>query len=151
MHNTVLLLFFLSVAVPISLTDIKAMRIPNYLVIAGGILVILGCINMNVTLCMQRLSNCFFGALILFLQFLAIYIICKNKLGFGDVKYSAVCGAFCGFPYVFSAGIIAAGSALIYFALLKLSGKQIKEMKIPFAPFMSIGVLLILIYKLIFL
>lgn len=79
----------------------------------------------------------FIAALILFVLFYIVYKY-KKGLGLGDVKLAALIGYYAGlYKGIFScfAGCI---FALIFFAI-----KKNKYDKIPFAPFLSLGALVI--------
>lgn len=73
-----------------------------------------------------------------------------EALGMGDVKLMFLLGALCG-PLALPVIVIAAGlSALLAFPLFTLSargkGASIREIPIPFGPFLSFGALLYLIF-----
>lgn len=73
-----------------------------------------------------------------------------EALGMGDVKLMILLGALCG-PLALPVIVITAGvSALLAFPLLTLSargnGGSIRELPIPFGPFLSFGALLYLLF-----
>jgi len=68
------------------------------------------------------------------------FIFKKEALGFGDVKYAAMVGAFLGWKNLVLMLIIASFlGSVIGISLIYLSGKKGKSTYIPFGPFLTIG------------
>jgi len=132
-----LTLIYLAFAVPLSIIDIRTMRIPSWLTYAGcaGVLAYL-CI-----FCRPHLLNALTGAAVIFLLFFLIRELTHKGLGFGDVRYSLLCGLYSGFPGVLAGCALASFCGLLYFALFHIIKRNvpIKNVKIPFAPFMTAG------------
>ena len=64
----------------------------------------------------------------------------KEALGFGDVKYAAMVGAFLGWKNLILMLIIASFlGSIIGISLIYLSGKKGKSTYIPFGPFLTVG------------
>lgn len=64
----------------------------------------------------------------------------KEALGFGDVKYAAMVGAFLGWKYLLLMLIIASFlGSIIGIAIIYLGGKKGKSTYIPFGPFLTVG------------
>ncbi len=132
-----LTLVFLAFAVPLSVIDIRTMRIPIWITYAGyaAALVYLSVYGR------QHLLNALTGAAVIFLLFLFLREITHKGLGFGDVRYSLLCGLYCGFPGILAGCALAALGGLLYFALFHIIKRNvpIRNVKIPFAPFMTAG------------
>jgi leader peptidase (prepilin peptidase)/N-methyltransferase len=64
----------------------------------------------------------------------------KDALGFGDVKYAAMVGAFLGLKNLILMLVIASFlGSVIGISLIYLSGKKGKSTYIPFGPFLTVG------------
>lgn len=64
----------------------------------------------------------------------------QDGLGMGDAKLICAAGAWCGALALPSVLLIGSISALIYAALVALSGRQVGAgFKLPFGPFLSVG------------
>lgn len=86
------------------------------------------------------------GACIIALPLLFIYRCFSGTLGSGDILFMALSGFYLGvvdITYAFLIGII---SALLYSARLLLQHRATKESAIPLIPFLSIGVLSMMIF-----
>jgi prepilin signal peptidase PulO-like enzyme (type II secretory pathway) len=128
---------FISFGFPISLVDLRCYRIPDKLVIPCFFLLVL----VYCTAGRESLLNALSAALFGFLLFYGIRLGSRG-LGWGDVKYAAVIGLFCGFPGIFAAFFFAALMALIAAALTPAFRSGPNRQPIPFAPFLSAGALL---------
>ncbi|ULQ59092.1 A24 family peptidase [Brucepastera parasyntrophica] len=125
---------FLAFAVPISVIDIRSYRIPDILSLPCFILLlIVYCVTAPSDLPLALLSSSVSAIL-----FLLIRVTTKG-LGFGDVKYAAVVGLFCGFPYILAAFLAAALTGLIAAVVLIVFLKKDRSVRIPFAPFLAAG------------
>jgi leader peptidase (prepilin peptidase)/N-methyltransferase len=87
------------------------------------------------------------GAIALGAIFQLIVLLTKEKgLGQGDVRISLITGLIIGFNNLIYWSYISIFSALLFGALLALmKQKKIKGLKIPFVPFMVLGVIVLLI------
>lgn len=130
-------LVFLAFALPLSVIDIRTMRIPAWMTYAGCAAAL---VYMSVY-GRPHLLNALTGAAVIFLLFLFLREITHKGLGFGDVRYSLLCGLYCGFPGILAGCALAALGGLLYFALFHIIKRNIpiKNVKIPFAPFMTVG------------
>jgi leader peptidase (prepilin peptidase)/N-methyltransferase len=78
--------------------------------------------------------------------FLAIAIIFKGGMGWGDVKMAALIGVVTGFPLIFVALFLAVSlGGLVALLLLLLKVKKRKE-SVPFAPFLSLATIATLLW-----
>lgn len=95
---------------------------------------------------MNRLVNAAVGFLIGGVLFLLVYLISKNGLGGGDVKFMAVVGLYLGLngilPAMLYGSILAALFGLVLILLKKIGRKD----AIPLAPFLYVGILITIFF-----
>lgn len=78
--------------------------------------------------------------------FLVVYILSKNGLGGGDVKFIAVAGLYMGLPAVLSTIFIGSVLASIVGISLLLLKKISRKDTLPLLPFLYIGIILSVMY-----
>lgn len=132
-------------SIPISIIDIKTLKIPNMLLF--GYLLTLFTIDIYhhsyCTLVVSLISS-----MAIFLLFYAIYFFIGG-IGFGDVKYISIIGYALGFQKGIYACLIASLIGIVFFASLYLislkrqKNSTISRGKIPFGPFLSFGLVFI--------
>lgn len=138
---------FIIFSVPSIISDIKSLVVRSLSIYLGTAALAVTCAFYCPSLFIPSIISC----AVLFLIFLLTHFIVKDKLGFGDVKYSMLCGFASGHILWALSGLgIACVLALLVFALLKLSGKTETVKKLPFVPFLFAGVLAIMILRLVF-
>lgn len=71
----------------------------------------------------------------------------KGKFGFGDIKFIAAIGAWAGVQGALTSVMIAPFLGIIFYIIMAIIGKVDKHKPIPFIPFMSIGMILSIIYE----
>ena len=80
------------------------------------------------------------GGAFMLVGILGQIIFKKEALGFGDVKYAAMVGAFLGWKNLILMLIVASFlGSIIGISLIYLSGKKGKSTYIPFGPFLTVG------------
>jgi leader peptidase (prepilin peptidase)/N-methyltransferase len=80
------------------------------------------------------------GGAFLLVGIIGQIIFKKEALGFGDVKYAAMVGAFLGWKNLILMLIIASFlGSIIGISLIYLSGRKGKSTYIPFGPFLTVG------------
>lgn len=126
---------FMIFAVPITLLDIRYMRIPDVLSLGGiCVIVLLDWLVMRrpwVSLLAEAAAG--FGFLWL------IRIVTGGKLGLGDAKYSAFI-ALCIGLQAWLVALAAASLVGLACALMLLGGRRVtRTTRIPFAPFLTFG------------
>jgi prepilin signal peptidase PulO-like enzyme (type II secretory pathway) len=90
--------------------------------------------------------NNLYAALLLGLPFFLTVLITKEKaLGGGDIRIALISGFIIGSNNIQTWLYITIFSALIYGLILGYKKKSIKNLKIPFAPFMILGTVLSLL------
>jgi prepilin signal peptidase PulO-like enzyme (type II secretory pathway) len=128
----------------IAAADWKTMKIPNILTVFFFAALLAADMHGGAASIWYLLCS---GA-VLFVLFCSVYLV-KGGMGFGDVKYAAVLGYALGFFYAVFACLMAAVLGLLFF-LLRYSRSGFSEKirrtaRIPFAPFLSAGTLIILL------
>ncbi len=114
--SAILLIGLLAIA---SYTDLKKREIPDGICIAIGVLSLL---NFHI-----------FGILAA-LPFFIAAMLEPNKMGGGDIKFTASVGLYLGFFQTLLGAVLGLALSLIFYVL---SGRKNKAM--PLAPFLSIG------------
>ncbi len=95
---------------------------------------------------LSALLSALAGSAIFGVFFLLVTLLYKGGMGWGDVKMAALAGLVTGFPSVLVAMFVALLSGgIVAVALLGLRAKKWKE-AIPFAPFLSVGALIALLW-----
>jgi len=152
-----LVILFLTLAF-LAYYDIKKMEVHNTLsFILMAILLIVNIVlffvfknNLDIKIIRDWIYNPYenmIGALILGSIFQLIVLLSKEKaLGQGDVRIAIIAGLLIGYTHLIYWGYITVFSALIYGLIVGIKRKKIKEVKIPFVPFMMLGVIVLLLY-----
>ena len=125
---------FLAGALPISIIDLRSLRIPNVIVypLFATLLVLTVLLrfdNLPATLLTSGAM-----ALLLFLVRLS-----TKGLGIGDIKLGACIGLYCGYHSILPAVFLAASSGILVALLLLVFKKIDHKTPIPFAPFLAFG------------
>ena len=147
MESLVLLAIFLLVAIPVSVFDIRTRRIPNWIVFTGIVFLFALRFLYFKDSPVSLFINILTGGLI----FYSVRLFTKGKLGMGDVKFAAFIALFAGFPLFFAAVGVASLAGLAFALAGMAMGKIKKTTKIPFAPFLTAGSIVIYILKIIYL
>ncbi|TCK98377.1 leader peptidase (prepilin peptidase)/N-methyltransferase [Natranaerovirga hydrolytica] len=138
-YHTLLYSLLTSTLIIIGFIDWQHMIIPNGL---NGLILIIGIIHLslNTNQWVYYTSGFFISSGILFL----VAILSKGQMGGGDIKLMAVAGFILGWDKILLALFLGAliGS-IISIILLVL---KIGEKKVPFGPYLGIGIFLSLIY-----
>ncbi len=130
----------------IFISDIKYRKIPNVLLVGLFILRLISIIaNFDPILLLDSV----FGLLFAFFVFILPKFM-KMKLGWGDVKYSAVLGFSLGFVDYICSMLLSVIFVFIYCAVRKvLLKKDIKDFSLPLGSFMSAGVIFLCVMEFI--
>ncbi len=83
-----------------------------------------------------------FGLLFLLLYFLALYVLKKEGLGFGDVKLAFTVGLFLGWQKFLLAMLVASVSASIILLIVRRLRDDERGHEYPFGPFIAVGALI---------
>lgn len=129
--------------------DIREKIISNQTVLVMlvcWLLTMLPQLAVDIELGISRLTNAAIGFLIGGALFLLVYLISKNGLGGGDVKFMAVAGLYLGLngilPAMLYGSILAALFGLALILLKKIGRKD----AIPLAPFLYVGILITIFF-----
>ena len=141
--ETAYFVLFLLISIPVSIVDIKTLRIPLIYMYLGLIITII----FEIFFRRKELAMDIFSALLLFSIFSFIRIITKHGIGLGDVKFTLIKGLFSGFPFVLISSLISSLLGILFYLFLYIKKINIENKKIPFLPFMSAGTLITLIIK----
>jgi prepilin signal peptidase PulO-like enzyme (type II secretory pathway) len=83
------------------------------------------------------------------LSFLGVKRFSKGRLGAGDVWFSVLIGCCFGF-WTWDLGLLlAAFLGVLWVGILRLSGRRggVRDIRIPFAPFMFVGSIAVAVYR----
>ena len=74
--------------------------------------------------------------------FISKWILKREGLGFGDVKFTAACGLFLGIKSAFFATLVSTILASVILVIIQAKNKsEEKQKEYPFAPFLAFGIL----------
>jgi prepilin signal peptidase PulO-like enzyme (type II secretory pathway) len=132
--SVAVLLIFLVFALPVSAIDMRSYRIPDLLVFPCFAAVFIFLLYAQPGLLPNRMVAAFLSGLLFF----ALRRL-TGALGLGDVKFAALIGLCCGLPWVCAAFLFAAVAG-IGGILIARRGEAKRGQPIPFAPFLSAGV-----------
>lgn len=137
-------LFFISILLVITQTDLEARLIPNVIVITGlvGASVIRICIHPYPL--WNHFVALFVGSgILLVLGVIGEKLLKREAVGGGDVKLYAFIGVMLGIPLTLFSLFAASVFGLLYYLLLAILNKKTlhRYMEIPFGPFIAAGAL----------
>lgn len=122
--------------------DFKQRRIPNSIIIGGFILWI---ISNAFYAQQQNIADSALGAASAAIVLGLMYVITRGGIGIGDIKLFSCVGLFIGIQGTLSALLLSSlMSGLTGLILMKIK-KIDKSFKLPFAPFILIGVITVLV------
>ena len=130
----------IGLALTISMIDLKTMEIPGSLVLIFLLFSIYPVVFKN------SLLNNLYGLLLMGLFFLVILLIFPGSFGGGDLKFAAAIGALMGLELsivVLEISLISGSLIGVMYGLFTKRGLRIK---IPFAPFLTFGTIISLLY-----
>lgn len=129
----------------ILVADFKYFIIPDVTLIVMGIV---GLFSLT-TLPFQEVRAHLLSAVAAFVGFLLLYLLTKQKgMGFGDVKLAGVLGLLLGFPNLVIALYTAFLTGAIVGVILMIVGKAKMKTKLPFGPFLILGMFVAFLYGL---
>ena len=141
MFDILMILIFVFILVWVSLQDIKTMLIPDSMIYLG---VCIGIIY--VSSWQDAVLGILAGALpLMIIDLLVKILLKKDGFGYGDVKLMAMSGLFIGYIGVIIAFFTAFITAGIFATYLLITKRAKTGGYIPFAPFLSFGIIIALI------
>ncbi len=126
---------FAAFAIPITLVDLKRMRIPDALSL-GGIFVVLA---LDILVLKASALSIVLEAGVGFGVFWLIRLVTGGKLGIGDVKYSVLIALSLGVLGWLTTIAVASVTGLVAALVLIRRLKVPLSTRIPFAPFLTLG------------
>lgn len=138
-------LMLFSMSVVILVADLK------YFIIPDAALVVMGLVGLFflTTLPFQEIKMHLLSAMGAFVGFYMLYKITKEKgMGFGDVKLAGVLGLLLGFPNIIIALYTAFLTGAMVGVILMIAGKAKMKTKMPFGPFLILGMVVSFLYGL---
>lgn len=142
------LIIFIIFATKLSIIDFRTFRLPNKIV-AAGYLGTLSVVLLNMNL--DRIVKSFGMSFIYLICFIALQQISRNSIGYGDVKYSTLCGLLIGFysssdwvlwTWLIGIWLMFLSAALQAIFQILVSRKSFKE-RLAFGPHMSLATIVL--------
>ena len=137
-------------AVAISAIDIEHMRIPSAIVYMtaalGAPLLVLASAG---THRWSALASAAIGGAVAFAVFFALFYAVPKGIGFGDVRFAGLCGAFLGwmgYREVIAGFLLSFIVAGVPAAVLLAMRKVQRRTKIPFGPFLAAGTVITVLF-----
>ncbi|MBR0032839.1 MAG: prepilin peptidase [Treponema sp.] len=144
--------FFLLIAIPASISDIRKFRIPVVYVVAGIVVFVFADIAEFILLETKTCSffyNHIAAALSSLLVYFAARVFSGNGLGKGDILFGLFSALYTGFYANMAATVFAALVGILFYLFLKVVQNKFHEENIlrpifviPFVPFITAGALL---------
>ncbi|MDX2137652.1 MAG: A24 family peptidase [Chloroflexota bacterium] len=141
--QTLLLMGMCALFVLIAIMDAKYRLVLNVLTYPGILLALI----VNLMILHQPVLNIILGVAFAFGLFYITALVRPGGLGGGDVKLAAFIGAIFGFPHVLWALIAAAFVSAVIIAGMLISRRFTLQHSLPYAPFLCLGAIVILIYN----
>jgi Type II secretory pathway, prepilin signal peptidase PulO and related peptidases len=136
--QSIVLLIFTLFSVPVAICDAKTMHVPASVVYAGCLLLLL----FRFIYTRDVLVFCVIAAVCSAALFTIVRLLSDKGIGWGDIKYSVFCGLSAGFSASFAGYAFSACLCGVWFAVMHRRGRIANESKIPFVPFMALGIFL---------
>ncbi|MBN2401137.1 MAG: prepilin peptidase [Spirochaetes bacterium] len=137
---SIIIFLIIGVSIAVSIVDIKILAIPNSLIIVFILL------SVYPVILNDSLKDNLYGFLLMGLFFAAVLLIFPGSFGGGDVKFAAAIGILLGFDL----SIVALETALIVGSLIgviyAVKSRKGFRIRMPFAPFLSAGLFVSLLY-----
>ena len=134
-------LFLFSILILSSFIDMKTFILPDELIILGIANWILSIffVKEKISYLYEGCAGALFLSFLIFLLYLAFsFIYGKEGIGGGDIKFLFLCGLYSGVYKGLKILLFASATGLIYMMIRK-------EKMIPFGPFLSLGLFLVMI------
>jgi prepilin signal peptidase PulO-like enzyme (type II secretory pathway) len=141
--QTLWLMVMCAFFVLITIIDYKYRLVPNLLTYPGIVLALV----VNIVVLRQPVLHILLGVAFAFGLFYVTALVRPNGLGGGDIKLAALIGATFGFPQVLWALIASAVTSAVIIAGLLISRRFTPKDSIPYAPYLCLGAVIILIYN----
>lgn len=129
--------------------DIREKVVSNQTVLAllvCWLLTMLPQLAVNIDAGVDRLVNALAGFLLGGVMFLLVYLISRNGLGGGDVKFMAAAGLYLGLNGILPAILYGSVLAALFGLALILLKKMGRKDTIPMIPFLYVGILIAIFF-----
>jgi len=131
-------LIFTTLLIPIFFIDLKEMLIPDTLSISGIIIGLILGVFRGITI-VSSIGAAIGAVYVLVIIYLGKAIYKRDVMGMGDVKLSAMIGAFVGWANFLLTILISSLLGSIYGIIQIRKGKSSMKSIIPYGPFLAIG------------
>jgi leader peptidase (prepilin peptidase)/N-methyltransferase len=135
-------LFLCSMLIVITHTDLKAMLIPNAVVIPGVAMAFVLRVFLHPLPWWNYAAAAAVGFGVLYL----LAVVSKGGMGGGDIKLYLFIGLIGGLSVTLLSLFIASLLGMIYALLARVTGRQRGKEQIPFGPFIAVGAFLAFLY-----
>lgn len=119
-------------------TDLTSMRVPNILSLPGFLIIFFLSIWSGQQYWLYALGGALLGSSMIFL----VHLLSRGNMGLGDAKLYLSIGAFLGPVETVLSFVLAAFAGSLLGILMRMTGLIGKQEKIPFVPYIFIGVIL---------
>ena len=131
----------LSTLICIFFIDLESMLIFNRFLVIIGVLGVVAIFFDKYTKWYDHLIGAVvFGGFFLLIYYMAIWILKREGMGFGDVKFALAAGFLLGWQRMLLAMVIASITASIILVIIKRVKGDENGKEYPFGPFISVGV-----------
>ena len=139
-------LIFLTVLIPIVVSDIRSQKIPDRYTLIGFGMLLLRRLLFDRPIILWFLLHALIGFLFIWL----FRILSKKRIGLGDAKVSALIALLLGIPAWMLSLLFASLTGIAYGVFRIARGTMKRSDRIPFAPFLGLGALTGFTFNLIF-
>lgn len=136
--NILQFLIIISISLICSIQDFRYKKIPNYIIYAGYILML---ISLAFFTGIEVIFN-FLSSLFLFIFYFITMKIVKNKLGFGDILFGAFSGLCLNLKFDIISVLLSVFLCFFYLILNNFITKKGIKTKTAFIPFMSLSLII---------
>lgn len=127
-------------AVTIAIVDIKTLTIPDSLVVAVVVLSVYPVITT------ESWTSHLYGLILMLVFFIVILLLFPGAFGGGDVKYAGAIGLLAGLEYAIIILEVSLLSGALVGVAYALATKKGLRTRIPFAPFLTAGLIVALLW-----
>ncbi len=145
MHDWIIESFFVVFSIRSVLDDMRRYTIRSIEIVGGIVCVLIA----RIILSPESIIYCCLAGAIAWASFCIIGYASLGKLGNGDALFSAFVAATFGF-WIWDLGLLLATAfGTIWISILRISGRRpsIRDIRIPFVPFMFAGALAVSVYR----
>jgi prepilin signal peptidase PulO-like enzyme (type II secretory pathway) len=127
----------------ITVTDLLRFRVPNAVTYPGTLAALAAAVLMPQGSFGDAALAALLGGGIFFL----LAVVTRGGIGFGDVKLAVLIGAALGLPIAYQALVYGVLAAAAVMALLLVAGVVNRRQPVPYAPFLSLAAIVVLLVQ----